>query len=53
MIELPFHNDFYSLVSPKNKNEIVKHCLNPFLELPKDDENFEWGSECLSEKVGL
>ena len=53
MIELPFHNDFYSLVSPKNKDEIVKHCLNPFLELPKDDENFEWGSECLSEKVGL
>ena len=27
--------------------------MNPFLELPKDDENFEWGSECLSEKVGL
>ena len=53
MIELPFHNDFYSLVSPMNKDEIVKHCLNPFLELPKDDENFEWGSECLSEKVGL
>ena len=53
MIELPFHNDFYSLISPKNKDEIVKHCLNPFLELPKDDEDFEWGSECLSEKVGL
>ena len=53
MIELPFHNDFYSLISPKNKNEIVKHCLNPFLELPKDDEDFEWGNECLSEKVGL
>ena len=53
MIELPFHNDFYSLISPKNKDEIVKHCLNPFLELPKDDEDFEWGNECLSEKVGL
>ena len=51
MIELPFHNDFFSLVEPENKEEIVEHCLDPALELPKED--FEWGDECLSEKVHL
>ena len=51
MIELPFHNDFFSLIEPENKEEIVEHCLDPALELPKED--FEWGDECLSEKVGL
>ena len=51
MIELPFHNDFFSLIEPDNKEEIVEHCLDPALELPKED--FEWGDECLSEKVHL
>ena len=51
MIELPFHNDFFSLIEPENKEEIVEHCLDPALELPKED--FEWGDECLSEKVHL
>ena len=50
MIETPFWNDFYSLIKPKNRNEIIEHCLNA-IELPKED--FEWGDECLSEKVGL
>ena len=50
MIEIPFYNDFYSLISPENKNEIIEHCLNA-IELPKED--FEWGEECLSEKVYL
>ena len=48
MIEIPFWNDFYSIVKPKNKNEIIEHCLNA-IELPKQD--FDWGDECLSEKV--
>ena len=51
MIEVPFYNDFYSLITPENIDEIVNHCLDPALELPK--ENFEWGDECLSEKVYL
>ena len=34
MIELPFHNDFFSLIEPDNKEEIVEHCLDPALELP-------------------
>ena len=51
MIEIPFWNDFYSIITPENKNEIVKHCMNPSLELPKEE--FEWGDECLSEKVYL
>ena len=46
MIETPFWNDFYSLIKPKNRNEIIEHCLNA-IELPKED--FEWGDECLSE----
>ena len=50
MIEIPFWNDFYSIVKPENKNEIIEHCLNA-IELPKQD--FEWGDECLSEKVYL
>ena len=50
MIETPFWNDFYSLIKPKNRNEIIEHCLNA-IELPKED--FEWGDECLSEKVYL
>ena len=50
MIETPFWNDFYSIVKPENKNEIIEHCLNA-IELPKQD--FEWGDECLSEKVYL
>ena len=48
MIETPFYNDFYSLVSPENKDEIIEHCLNA-IELPKED--FDWGDECLSKKV--
>ena len=48
MIEIPFWNDFYSIVKPENKNEIIEHCLNA-IELPKQD--FDWGDECLSEKV--
>ena len=51
MIETPFWNDFFSWVSPENKNEIIEHCMNPSLELPKEE--FEWGDECLSEKVHL
>ena len=39
MIETPFWNDFYSLIKPKNRNEIIEHCLNA-IELPKED--FEW-----------
>ena len=50
MIEIPFCNDFYSLVSPENKNEIIEHCLNA-VELPEQE--FEWGEHCLSEKVHL
>ena len=50
MIEIPFWNDFYSIVKPENKNEIIEHCLNA-IELPKQD--FDWGDECLSEKVYL
>ena len=51
MIETPFWNDFFSWVSPENKNEIIEHCMNPALELPT--EKFKWGDECLSEKVHL
>ena len=51
MIEIPFCNDFYSIVSPENKDEILKHCLDPSLELPK--QKFEWGEACISEKVSL
>ena len=51
LIEVPFYNDFYSLISPKNKDEIIQHCMNPDLELPKEE--FQWGDECLSEKVYL
>ena len=51
LIEVPFYNDFYSLISPENKNEIIQHCMNPDLELPKEE--FQWGEECLSEKVYL
>jgi len=51
MIEVPFWNDFFSLISPENRNEIIEHCMNPELELPKQD--FEWGEQCLSEKVYL
>ena len=51
MIEVPFYNDFYSLISTENKNEIIQHCMNPDLELPKEE--FEWGEECLSDKVYL
>ena len=51
MIEIPFYNDFYSLTIPENIDEIVKHCLDPALELPK--EKFEWGDNCISEKVSL
>ena len=51
MIETPFWNDFFSWVSPENKNEIIEHCMNPSLELPKEE--FKWGDECLSEKVHL
>ena len=50
MIEIPFCNDFYSIVSPENKNEIIEHCLNA-VELPEQE--FEWGEHCLSEKVHL
>ena len=50
MIEIPFWNDFYSIVSPENKNEIIEHCLNA-VELPEQE--FEWGEHCLSEKVHL
>ena len=51
MIEIPFYNDFFSLISPKNKNEIIAHCLDSSIELPKEE--FEWGEVCLSEKVSL
>ena len=51
MIEVPFWNDFFSLISPENKNEIIEHCMNPSLELSK--EKFEWGENCISEKVHL
>ena len=51
MIETPFWNDFFSVISPENRNEIIEHCMNPELELPKQD--FEWGEQCLSEKVYL
>ena len=51
MIEIPFWNDFYSIITPKNKNEIIEHCMNTSLELPRD--NFEWGDHCLSEKISL
>ena len=51
MIEVPFYNDFYSIITPENKDEIVKHCLDSSLELPK--EKFEWGNNCISEKVAL
>ena len=51
LIEVPFYNDFYSLISPENKDEIIEHCMNPDLELPKEE--FQWGDECLSEKVYL
>ena len=51
MIETPFWNDFFSVISPENQNEIIEHCINPALELPT--EKFEWGDECLSEKVHL
>ena len=51
LIEVPFYNDFYSLISPENKDEIIQHCMNPDLELPKEE--FQWGDECLSEKVYL
>ena len=50
MIEIPFCNDFYSIVNPENKNEIIEHCLNA-VELPEQE--FEWGEHCLSEKVHL
>ena len=50
MIEIPFWNDFYSIVTPENKNEIVEHCLNA-VELPQQE--FKWGEHCLSEKVYL
>ena len=29
LIEVPFYNDFYSLISPENKDEIIEHCMNP------------------------
>ena len=51
MIEIPFWNDFYSIITPENKDEILKHCLDPSLELPK--QKFEWGEACISEKVSL
>ena len=51
LIEVPFYNDFYSLISPKNKDEIIEHCMNSELELPKEE--FQWGEECLSDKVYL
>ena len=51
MIEVPFWNDFFSWVSPENKNEIIEHCMNPSLELSKEE--FEWGENCISEKVHL
>ena len=51
MIEIPFYNDFFSLISPENKNEIIEHCMNPSLELLKEE--FEWGENCISEKVHL
>ena len=51
MIEIPFWNDFYSVITPENKNEIIEHCMNTSLELPRD--NFEWGDHCLSDKVTL
>ena len=50
MIEIPFCNDFYSVVNPENKNEIIEHCLNA-VELP--EQKFEWGEHCLSQKVHL
>ena len=50
MIEIPFCNDFYSIVNPENKNEIIEHCLNA-VELPEQE--FEWGEHCLSQKVHL
>ena len=50
MIEIPFCNDFYSIVSPENKNKIIEHCLNA-VELPEQE--FEWGEHCLSQKVHL
>ena len=50
MIEIPFYNDFYSLILPDNHEEIIEHCLNA-TELP--EESFQWGEVCLSEKVYL
>ena len=49
LIEVPFYNDFYSLISPENKDEIIEHCMNSELELPKEE--FQWGEECLSDKI--
>ena len=51
LIEVPFYNDFYSLISPENKDEIIEHCMNPELELPKEE--IQWGEECLSDKIYL
>ena len=51
MIETPFWNDLFSFISPENKNQIIEHCMNPSLELPREE--FKWGDECLSEKVHL
>ncbi len=50
MIEIPFYNDFYSIISPENKEEIIEHCLNAS-ELP--NQTFIWGEHCVSEKVYL
>jgi len=51
MIEIPFWNDFYSIVTPENKDEMIEHCMNSSLELPQ--ETIKWGDQCLSEKVYL
>ena len=50
MIEIPFYNDFYSIIEPENKDEIIEHCTNA---VPLPDQDFVWGEHCISEKVYL
>ena len=49
MIEIPFHNYFYSYFIPENKDKIIEHCFNARTtgaELP-------WGEGCILEKKSL
>ena len=49
MIEIPFHNYFYSYSILENKDQIIEHCFNARTtgaELP-------WGEGCILEKKSL